>query len=73
MPDLSSSRSEVSSSRSEVARFTRRVAFHEEPAVVAELERLAASWGHSMASEVRSAIRFWIEQHARDDGEQAAD
>jgi hypothetical protein len=64
---------DLSSSSPEVARFTRRVAFHEEPAVVAELERLAAAWGHSTASELRSAVRYWLEQHASNGDEQGAD
>jgi hypothetical protein len=38
-------------------RFSRRVVLHEEPAVVAEVERLAIERGRSVGAEIRAAIR----------------
>jgi hypothetical protein len=43
----------------ETARFTRRVVFLEEPEVAEWLEHHAESWGHSLAAEIRCAIRYW--------------
>jgi plasmid stability protein len=42
---------------SEQARFSRRLVIHEAPAVAKELERLAVEHGHSVAAEVRAAVR----------------
>jgi hypothetical protein len=40
--------------------FTARFVFHEEPAILEKLEQLAFRSGHSVAAEIRSAIRYWI-------------
>ena len=49
---------------SRAARYTGRLVVMEEPEVVEELNRLAHLAGHSLAAEVRQAIRWWIQgQH----------
>jgi hypothetical protein len=40
--------------------FTASFRFQEDPAVLKELEALASSSGHSVAAEIRSAVRYWI-------------
>lgn len=41
-------------------RFSRRVAFMEQPEVVALMEELAVENGRSLASEIRVALRYWL-------------
>jgi hypothetical protein len=48
-----------------VARFTRRVVIREAPHIVAQLERLAAERGHSVAAEVRHAVRRELDEVGR--------
>jgi hypothetical protein len=40
--------------------FTASFRFQEDPAVLKELEALASRSGHSIAAEIRSAVRYWI-------------
>ena len=42
-------------------RFTSRVVVMEQPEVLAKLEQLASDSGHSVAAEIRSAIRYWLQ------------
>jgi ribose 1,5-bisphosphokinase PhnN len=52
-------RSRATSARQRV-RFTRRLVIYESPAAVEKLEALADAAGHSVAAEVRYAIRRWF-------------
>jgi hypothetical protein len=52
----------------DVRRFTRRVTFHERPSIVAGLQKLAEARGHSLASEIRNALRYWIQVNGDDEG-----
>jgi hypothetical protein len=42
------------------ARYIRRLVVLEEPRVVEKLEELASASGHSVAAEIRGAVRYWI-------------
>jgi hypothetical protein len=41
--------------------FTARFVFHEEPAILEKLERAAFRSGHSVAAEIRAAVRYWLD------------
>lgn len=43
-------------------RFSRRLLVREDPVVAAKLERLSSRHGHSLAAEVRAAIRDRLER-----------
>lgn len=50
------------------ARFTHRLVVMEDPLIVEKVSDLAESAGHSVAAEVRGAVRYWIRQwESRDD------
>jgi len=51
----------------EARRFVRRFTFFEEPAVLEQVERYARESGRSTASEIRAALRWWIDGHEDDD------
>lgn len=46
--------------RPEVARFTHRVVFFETPELADKLAAMAHEQGHSLAAEIRGAVRHWI-------------
>jgi hypothetical protein len=46
----------------ERARFTARLVVLETPDIARKIARMAESSGHSLAAEVRAALRFWIAQ-----------
>jgi hypothetical protein len=56
-----------SGSEAEGRRFVRRFSFFEEPVVLEQLERYAMEAGRSTASEIRAALRWWIQGHEDDD------
>lgn len=62
-PDLAHSPQESAAQGGQVARFVRRVSFHEEPEVLQQLEELAHDNGRSVASEIRGAVRYWLDCH----------
>ncbi|HUE95085.1 MAG TPA: hypothetical protein VMN39_00410 [Longimicrobiaceae bacterium] len=46
-------------------RYTTRMVILEEPAVAAKITHMAHERGHSVAAEVRGALRYWIAEWAR--------
>jgi hypothetical protein len=50
-------------------RFSKRINFFENPAIAEKLERLATSSGHSLAAEIRQALRFWISAWGSEDAD----
>ncbi len=51
----------------ERARFTARIPFFERPEVAEKLARMADQNGHSLAAEIRGAVRFWIQSWERNE------
>lgn len=41
--------------------FTASFRFQEDPAILKQIEELASNAGHSVAAEIRRALRFWLE------------
>ena len=46
--------------RAERERFTARLVAMGDPAVIEKLTEMSRGAGHSLAAEVRGALRFWI-------------
>jgi hypothetical protein len=43
-------------------RFTGRLVLQEEPEVIRRLEQAAELSGHSVAAEIRAAVRWWLKE-----------